>query len=432
VSGRPPPCGWRRTATDRRSAPGWRSPLRALLHHLPEGGPEGLVVLGPILRHLLQQAQHLLHGAGAHAVDQPVVLQDLPGDIERQVIGIHHAAHEPQVARHELLGIVHDEHPAHIELDAMATLPVPQVEGRPLGDIEQCGVFLPALHPVVGPGQRILEVMGHMLVEGPVLVVRDLRTRPRPEGRGPVDGLLFLPGLALLVQGAHPDGQGDVVGVAGDDVAQAVAVQELVLVRLEMQHDLGAPARRLHGLDAVLAGTVGDPAHPVLRPHAGTPGGELHPFGHDERGVEPHAELADQVGIPGLVAGQAGEKLLGAGLGDGADVVDHLLAAHADAVVAHRDGARLGIEVHFNGQIPLSFHERVICKRFEPQLVAGVGAVGDQLAQEDLLVGVQRVDHQVQQLTHFCLETQGLLVSRYGHGYLLPNAGVVKLRNLQI
>ena len=43
--------------------------------------------------------------------------------------------------------------------------------------------------------------------------------------------------------------------------------------------------------------------------------------------------------------------------------------------------------------------------RLEAQLVAGVGGVGDQLAQEDLPVAVQRVDHELQQLADFGLET---------------------------
>jgi hypothetical protein len=50
----------------------------------------------------------------------------------------------------------------------------------------------------------------------------------------------------------------------------------------------------------------------------------------------------------------------------------------------------------------------------EPALVEGVGGVGDQLAEEDVLVGVERVDHQVEELLHLGLEfvTFGAL----GHG----------------
>ncbi len=50
-----------------------------------------------------------------------------------------------------------------------------------------------------------------------------------------------------------------------------------------------------------------------------------------------------------------------------------------------------------------------IVERLEAQLVAGVGGVGNQFAQEDLLVAVQGVDHQVQQLLDLGLEAEGFL-----------------------
>jgi hypothetical protein len=50
-----------------------------------------------------------------------------------------------------------------------------------------------------------------------------------------------------------------------------------------------------------------------------------------------------------------------------------------------------------------------LVERLEAQLVAGVGRVGDQLAQEDLLVRVQRVGDEVQDLLDFGLEGVGVL-----------------------
>ena len=44
----------------------------------------------------------------------------------------------------------------------------------------------------------------------------------------------------------------------------------------------------------------------------------------------------------------------------------------------------------------------------EAQLVQRVGRVGDQLAQEDLLVAIERVDDQVEQLIDLSLERMGL------------------------
>src|SRR3712207_6864316 len=47
-------------------------------------------------------------------------------------------------------------------------------------------------------------------------------------------------------------------------------------------------------------------------------------------------------------------------------------------------------------------------ERLETQLVSGVGRVGYELPQKDLLVAVQGMDHQLQQLFDFSLESEGL------------------------
>ena len=66
--------------------------------------------------------------------------------------------------------------------------------------------------------------------------------------------------------------------------------------------------------------------------------------GNDEGRIEADAELADQVRVLGLVAGQRREEFPGAGLGDGAEVFDGFIAAQSDAVVGDGDGARRLVE----------------------------------------------------------------------------------------
>jgi len=45
-----------------------------------------------------------------------------------------------------------------------------------------------------------------------------------------------------------------------------------------------------------------------------------------------------------------------------------------------------------------------LAERLEPQLVVRIGGVRDQLTQEDFPVAVQRMDHELQQLTDFGLK----------------------------
>ena len=92
-------------------------------------------------------------------------LQDLARHVERQVGRIDHAAHEAQIGRQQLLGVVHDEHAPHVELDPVARLAVPQVERRMRRNVEELRVLLPALDARVRPRERVLEVVADVLVE---------------------------------------------------------------------------------------------------------------------------------------------------------------------------------------------------------------------------------------------------------------------------
>ena len=76
--------------------------------------------------------------------------------------------------------------------------------------------------------------------------------------------------------------------------------------------------------------------------------------GNDEGGIEADTELADQLAVPGLVAGQCFKELLGAGAGDGADVVAHFIAGHADAVIGQGDGAGGLVEFDANLQVRIA------------------------------------------------------------------------------
>ena len=91
-------------------------------------------------------------------------------------------------------------------------------------------------------------------------------------------------------------------------------------------------------------------------------------------------------------------------MGDGAQVAVQVLLRHADAVVGHGDGAGVLVEGDVDAELVLRQLDAGVGEAFEVQLVDGVRRVGDELAQEDLAVGVDGVDHQVEQLLALCLE----------------------------
>ena len=138
-------------------------------------------------------------------------------------------------------------------------------------------------------------------------------------------------------------------------------------------------------------------------------------IGDDERGVEADAELSDEMCVLGFVGCEVLKELARARLGDCANLVDHFLPRHADAVVRHGDGSLGLVEGDANLQIGIALEERRLGERFEPELVAGVRGVRHQLAQEDFFVAVQRMHHQVQQLLHLGLKAEGLSLIRCSH-----------------
>ena len=95
------------------------------------------------------------------------------------------------------------------------------------------------------------------------------------------------------------------------------------------------------------------------------------------------------------------------GMGDGAQVFDHLLGGHADAGVL--DGQRVGFGVGANadGERQVWIEHVAVGEQLEIQAGEGVGSVGDQLAQEDLALGVEGMDQDIEQLAGFSLKGDG-------------------------
>ena len=264
-----------------------------------------------------------------------------------------------------------------------------------------------------------------LLVELHALLVRDLALGALPDGDlgvyrlaldlgdGLVLGASVLVGLAgLLHLGPlyiHLDGPADVVGVffhqAHDLPAlQVVPVALVVIVRLEVHDDIGAGAVLLALCDgvAVRAGAL----PPVRGVRAVGPGDDRHLVGDHERAVEANAELADYVGgVLGVI--RAGYLFLeghGTALGDYAEVALQLGLGHADAVVADGEGARIVVHGDEDAEVLPVHADAVVGQRAVGKLVYGVRGVGDDLAQEDFLVRVDGVDHQVEQTLALGLE----------------------------
>ena len=287
-----------------------------------------------------------------------------------------------------------------------------------------------AFNPVVGVGQRRFKIVADLFVELVVLLGRDVFLGARPDGVAlvggfPLAGLDHATGLAAAFFVAwvdqfavfpfflfHQNGQADVVRVLGDDALDFPGAGVVQRVVAQVQDDAGATLGTVDGFDLKVARAAADPAHAFGRLHASPAGFDGDLVGHDKAGIKTDAKLANQLRVGLLVARELAHEVFGAALGDGAEVVDGLLRAHADAVVG--DGQRLGVFVEgdLDFELRVAFVQATVVDGFKTQLVAGVRGIGDQFAQKNLFVGVKRVGDEVQQLRHFSLEGKGL----FGHG----------------
>mmetsp|Transcript_30074 Transcript_30074/g.64217 ORF Transcript_30074/g.64217 Transcript_30074/m.64217 type:complete len:816 (-) Transcript_30074:293-2740(-) len=124
--------------------------------------------------------------------------------------------------------------------------------------------------------------------------------------------------------------------------------------------------------------------------------------------VEAHAELPDEVHVPAL--GHRVDEGGGPALRDGAQVLHQVGLGHPDPSVQDRQHAVLRVRADAHLQV-LARRQRVrLGQRQQADLVKGVRGVRDQLAKEDVLVGVERVHDDVQQARHLRLEGEGLAV----------------------
>src|SRR5262249_11361438 len=107
---------------------------------------------------------------------------------------------------------------------------------------------------------------------------------------------------------------------------------------------------------------------------------------------------------------------------DGSEPLHHVLAAHADAVVLDREAFVVGVDQERDAQGRVIAEQVRAGDRFVTQLFAGVGGVRNQLADEDLLVGIDRVDDQVEELGNIGLERPAFATGLIndGHGRQIP------------
>ena len=382
-----------------------------------EGGEKFLVLLPVVLQHFQELRLDLLFQITCNQLELAVVLEHLAGDVQAQILGVHHALDEAEVLRQQVGAVLIDQHAGRIELQALFIVGGIEIVWRAFGDEQQGLVGQAALHAGIHRGDGVLEVHELLLVEFVVLLLAHVLFGPLPQGHHGVEGLVLDDGfplgllavlgplLPLLRLHLHADRIADIVGILLDQGLDLMGIIEaavaLVLgVVLDLQHHVGAHAVALAFRDSIAVGAGGLPHIGLLL--AVLLGNDGHMIRRHKGGVEAHAELADDIHVVGLVHFLL--ELQAAGLGDGAEVLLQLLLIHADAIVGHGQNVVLGIALEPDLEVAAAEAHLVVGQAQIGQLVDGVGRVGYELTQEDLLVGIDGIDHQIEQALGFRLE----------------------------
>lgn len=156
--------------------------MDAELEILRELGVELAVILC-ILGKPIEQLQALLHDVLANHLQDFTLLEHLTGDVEWQILGINYALHEVEVLWDQLLAILHDEHPPHVQLDVILDLAVlKEVKRCPSWDEEQCTKLELAFNGEVLHSKMVFPVIGERLVELSILLICDVVWVAGPDG----------------------------------------------------------------------------------------------------------------------------------------------------------------------------------------------------------------------------------------------------------
>ena len=217
-----------------------------------------------------------------------------------------------------------------------------------------------------------------MLVKLVVLLVGDLVARPGPQGGGVIN----------LLAG-DLDRVGHEVGVLADYPLQGLGVEELLAVGTDVNFDLRA-ALCLVGFGQRIGPVAGRFPHHRLGVRVGRTRGQHDPIGDHKDRIETHPELPDQLDFLLLVVGIG--HLLGefsrTRAGDGADILVDLVARHADAAVADRQHLVAAGHLNLDLQLGVEIENIFVRQRATMDLVQRVRSIGDQFAQENLLLRV--------------------------------------------
>ena len=351
--------------------------------------PHLFKALAVILEERVQLVGNLFDDVRRDLGNIAVILQVASRNIEGQLGAVEHAAQHQEIFGDDFLDVVGNEYLVVVELDLSFHVGKLMREFREVQNaLEVEGV----VRLDVQPEERIVEVTEYLVVERFVLLVGAFGGILLPQGHRVVDRLFlgdffaFLGFFRILVCKVDLDRHERTVFF--EYRAQFIRLEVLCALVVDM-HDDGRAAILFVVGDIHFIGALvrADPLHGIAAA-VGT-AAYLYAVADHKRRVKAETEVTDDtVGRALAFALILLDKLHCARQCDVADVLLDLIGIHTDTVIRYGDGARLladaDRDLAVKGEVAdLSERDQTL------QLCDRVGCVGNDLAQENLLVRVE-------------------------------------------
>ena len=212
--------------------------VQAFLDHRAEMLPH----LGELVRLGLGELAELLHYAVGDALadrrEDVALLDHLARDVERQVGAVDHEADEPEPAGQEV-GVLGDEHAAHIKLVAPLPRRIEQIERPRAGNEGEHGIFMPPFGAPMQGQRRLVELAREAAVELGIFLRRHVGLGLGPDCGAVADAALLGPEFLDQV-----DRHGDRARVLAHDALELPRLGELMRFVVEVKGDPRAALRR--------------------------------------------------------------------------------------------------------------------------------------------------------------------------------------------
>ena len=354
-------------------------------------------------------------------------MQEFTGNVKGQIRRIDEAFDKAQVIRQKILAFIHDEDVAAVELQACFIVRIIQIEWSPARNEKECRIFDGPFGFGMEDFHRVFPFKELVLEKFLVFFRFDVRLIACPQGLHGVESPRFYVfffrrifyDLAIGILGfffyrvIHGDRIADVVGILFDQAGNLVAVRVVfflvaaIKVTAQMQDDGRTVFRFFTFVQRVLAIACRFPL--VGLAFTSLTGNDRNGVGDHKSRIKTNTKLANHILISDFAICFLGffqlfQEGLGTGFGNRTEILNQVVTVHAQTIIGNSQSMGVCIRCDMDFKTRIAFEQIAVRQRFIVQFIDRIRGIGNQFPQENFMIRINGMDHQVQQLFRFRLE----------------------------